>query len=155
MLEALRKLLRGGAKPERHFEGDDPRLALAALLVHCTSVDGAVSGAEQTRLAAILSQSFGLAAADLQLLLADAVEAERESVDLYRFTSILKRQMSQEDRIRVVEDLWAIVYADGASHEFEENLVWRVAELLGVSREDRIAKKRAAAENRSNQASDD
>jgi uncharacterized tellurite resistance protein B-like protein len=42
-----------------------------------------------------------------------------------------------------------MVFADGDSHEFEENLVWRVAELLSVSREDRIAKRRAVAENRS------
>ena len=42
--------------------------------------------------------------------------------------------MSEEERIRVVENLWEIVFADGESHEFEENLVWRVAELLGVNR---------------------
>ena len=64
----------------------------------------------------------------------DAIAAENEAVDLYRFTSVLKRQMSEDERIRVIENLWEIVFADGASHEFEENLVWRVAELLGVSR---------------------
>jgi uncharacterized tellurite resistance protein B-like protein len=51
-----------------------------------------------------------------------------------------------------VENLWEIVFADGASHEFEENLVWRVAELLGVSRQDRIAKKRAVAETSSSES---
>jgi uncharacterized tellurite resistance protein B-like protein len=48
----------------------------------------------------------------------------------------------------VVEDLWDIVFADGKSHEFEENLVWRAAELLGVGREERIARKRAVTENK-------
>ena len=62
--------------------------------------------------------------------------------------SVLKRQLSEAERISVIENLWEIVYADGESHEFEENLVWRVAELLGVNPRDRIAKKRAVAENK-------
>jgi uncharacterized tellurite resistance protein B-like protein len=49
--------------------------------------------------------------------------------------------------VRVVENLWEVVYADGASHEFEENLVWRVAELLAVNRRDRIAARRQVVEN--------
>ena len=48
--------------------------------------------------------------------------AESEAVDLYRFTSVLKNRMSEDERIRVIENLWEIAYADGTSHEFEENL---------------------------------
>ncbi len=147
MFDALKALFGKPRQPERHFGDDDARLALAALLVHCTNVDGTVSAAEDGKLKEVLSRSFKLRDEDLRLLLSDAVNAEREAVDLYRFTSVLKRGMSEADRVRVVEDLWEIVYADGRSHEFEENLVWRVAELLGVNRQDRIAKKRAAAEN--------
>ena len=79
----------------------------------------------------------------------EAEAHEQEAVDLYRFTSVLKRHMSEDARIRVIENLWEMVFADGASHEFEENLVWRVAELLGVSPRDRIAMKRLVAENKS------
>jgi uncharacterized tellurite resistance protein B-like protein len=147
MLDALKKLFRSPSPPERHFGDDDARLALAALLVHCTGVDGTASDAETAKLKDVLARTFKLPDGDLQLLISDAIQAEREAVDLYRFTSVLKRGMSETDRVRVVEDLWDIVYADGKSHEFEENLVWRVAELLAVSRQDRIATKRAAAEN--------
>ncbi len=148
MLDRLRTLFGGAASPKVHFGEDDARLALAALLVHCTGVDGKVSAKEQLKLRDVLSRTFKLPEPDLQLLIADAIAADREAVDLYRFTSLLKRQMSEADRVRVVENLWEIVYADGKSHEFEENLVWRVAELLGVNRQERIAKKRAAAENK-------
>ncbi len=48
----------------------------------------------------------------------------------------------------MVEQLWEIVFADGKVHEFEENLVWRVAELLGVARHDRLAMKFAVAKRR-------
>jgi uncharacterized tellurite resistance protein B-like protein len=153
MLDAVRSFMRrlGGdeTKPGRHFSDDDMRLALAALLVHCTSIDGAVSAIERDKLRDLLNRTFKLTGEDLDTLLADAATAEQEAVDLYRFTSVLKRQMSEEERVRVVENLWEIVYADGESHEFEENLVWRVAELLGISRQDRIARKRAVSENQS------
>ena len=33
----------------------------------------------------------------------------------------------------MVEMMWKIAYADGAVSEFEDNLIWRVADLLGVS----------------------
>ena len=147
MLDALRKFVRklGGAEPERHFGEDDQRLALAALLVHVMTVDGAVSESERAKLRDLLGRTFGLRGDDLERLIADAIAAEHDAVDLYRFTSVLKRQMSEADRIRVVENLWEIVFADGCSHEFEENLVWRVSELLAVARHDRIAGKRSAA----------
>ena len=45
--------------------------------------------------------------------------------------------------------LWEIVYADGRVSEFEDNLVWRVADLLGVSARERLTLRReVAAETR-------
>jgi uncharacterized tellurite resistance protein B-like protein len=154
MMDALRKFVRtfGASEPRRRFGDDDQRLALAALLVHCMSVDGSVSEAERAKLRDMLGRTFGLEGEDLQGLIDDAIAAEQEAVDLYRFTSVLKRQMNEAERVRVVENLWEIVFADGTSHEFEENLVWRVSELLAVNRHDRIASKREAAESRLGEA---
>lgn len=148
MLDLFRSLIRKIETPEPHFGDDDARLAVAALLVHCSGIDGSVSLAERVTLRELLQRAFGLPQEQLDLLIADAIAAEQDAVDLYRFTSVLKRQMSEAERIRVVESLWELVYADGVSHEFEENLVWRVAELLGVSSRDRIATKRAATERK-------
>jgi uncharacterized tellurite resistance protein B-like protein len=150
MLDALRNFIRalGRAEKKHHLGEDDSRLALAALLVHCMAIDGKISDAERGKLRAVLQRNFGLSDADLDTLVDDAVAAEREAVDLYRFTSVLKRQMPEEERIQVVENLWEIAYSDGKSHEFEENLVWRVSELLGVHSRDRMARKRSVAENK-------
>ena len=146
MLGQLRDFVRRLNAPEVHFGDDDARLALAALLVHCTGIDGSVSPAERQALHDVLARTFRLNGSDLDALIDDATAAEREAVDLYRFTSVIKQQMSEAERVRVVGDLWRIVYADGKVGEFEENLVWRIAELLAVSREDRIAEKRVVAE---------
>ena len=151
MIDALRDFIRrlGAEQPARHFSEDDARLALAALLVHTVAIDGAVADAERATLRELLARNFGLTGDDLDLLVADAEKADGAAVDLYRFTSVLKRTMTQDARIRVIENLWEMAFADGASHEFEENLIWRVAELLGVSPRDRIAMKRLVTENKS------
>ena len=44
----------------------------------------------------------------------------------------------------MVEILWDMAYADGELDEIEENVVWRIAELLGVSGRDRMELKRRA-----------
>jgi len=69
------------------------------------------------------------------------------AVDLYGFTSVLKRRLDEAERERIVSMMWELVYADGKVHEFEDNLIWRVAELLGVSSQARIRLKQAVRDN--------
>jgi uncharacterized tellurite resistance protein B-like protein len=151
MFDALRDFIQrlGVAEEAGHYRPSDARLALAALLVRAVAIDGETSDEERAKLRDLLARKFDLSGDELDILIEDAVAAEAEAVDLYRFTSVLKNSMSEEERIRVVEDLWEMVYADGKSHEFEENLVWRVAELLAVNRRDRIAAKRQVVEKNS------
>jgi uncharacterized tellurite resistance protein B-like protein len=157
MFNALRDFVRQiGQKPEaQHYSDDDKRLALAALLVHCTAIDGVVDAVEQDKLRVLLADEFGLADDELETLVCEAIEADNEAVDLYRFTSVLSRNLAAEDRVHVVEKLWEIVFADGKVHEFEENLVWRVAELLGVARHDRLAMKLTVAKRQGMNATED
>jgi uncharacterized tellurite resistance protein B-like protein len=157
MLDTLRDFVRQlglSDDEEKHLSPSDTRLAVAALLVRCMVIDGAASDTERAKLRELLVRHFTLSDTDVDTLIADATEAEHEAVDLYRFTSILKQQLPEEERVSVIEYLWEIVYADGKIDEFEENLVWRVAELLGVNRRDRIAKKLAVAENKSADSED-
>jgi uncharacterized tellurite resistance protein B-like protein len=151
MLTALRQFIArlGQAPDERHaFDENDHRLAIAALLVHAVSIDGVVDEAEKTAIRAVLKREFDLSDDETRELVAEGRERDNEAVDLYTFTSVLKRALDEKGRKRSVEMLWKIVYADGQVHEFEDNLVWRVAELLGVSRRERLRLKRQAAKSR-------
>jgi uncharacterized tellurite resistance protein B-like protein len=145
MIDAIAKFfsdLSGGDNP-RSFSEDDHRLAAAALLYHVIAVDGMVSAEERTLLADLLMRRFGLDISAAETLVAEAETADHEAVDLYGFTSVLKRKLDEADRERIVEMMWKLVYADGALHEFEDNVIWRVAELLGVSSQARIRLKQA------------
>jgi uncharacterized tellurite resistance protein B-like protein len=71
-------------------------------------------------------------------LVTEATQAEHEAVDLYHFTRLLNRTLDEDGRRRMVEMMWEIVYADGSVSEFESNLIWRAADLLGISSRERI-----------------
>src|SRR6266516_5088523 len=141
MFDSFRRFLseasEGGAHPIR-FEHDDYRLAAAALLVHAADIDGDIDDLEREKLHAVIKQQFALDEATTDELVAEATEAEHEAIDLYRFTSLIDRSLDEEGRRRVVEMMWEIAYADGDVDEFERNLIWRAADLLGVSSRERI-----------------
>src|SRR5215475_12565334 len=141
MFKSFRRFLSDvadGEKHPTHFEHDDYRLAAAALLVHTAAIDGDVSAAERDKLHAVIKRQFGLDEATTDELVAEATEAEHDAIDLYHFTSLINRSLDEDGRKRIVEMMWEIVYADGRVTEFESNLLWRAADLLGVSSRDRI-----------------
>lgn len=129
-----------GTEPARQDLGEEEvRLAAAALLVHATVVDGEVSRSETEVLRDVLERRFELDHGAAGRLITEAAQSEKDAVDLYGFTSVLTRHLDRPERLKVVEMLWEIVVADGVIHELEANLVWRAAELLGVTSRDRIA----------------
>jgi uncharacterized tellurite resistance protein B-like protein len=151
MFEAFRNFLSevaGGGRHPSHFAADDYRLAAAALLVHAAEIDGSMSQAERGKLHALIKRRFGLDDAATDELVAEATEAEHEAIDLYHFTSLLNRSLDEAGRLRIVEMMWEIAYADGRVTEFEDNLIWRAADLLGVSSRERIALREQVAQAR-------
>jgi uncharacterized tellurite resistance protein B-like protein len=130
--------LSGAENLAREFDEDDYRLAAAALLIHVANADGRIDLAERRKLQRIIKERFGLDAASAAKLIAAAEQSDREAVDFYHFTSVLKRALNEVGRLKMVEKLWEIAFADGAVDELEENTIWRIAELLGVTGRDRV-----------------
>ncbi len=121
------------------LDAGDYRVAAASLLVHVAMLDGELSAPERQLLRQLLQAQFTLTDALADEVIEVAVTADREAVDFYRFTSLLMRKLDETDRLRLVEMLWEMVYVDGKVSEFEDNTIWRVADLLGVSQNERIA----------------
>lgn len=152
MLDKIKTLMAELAAPDRSdaggksFSADDPRLAAAALLHHIVRADGVMRQVEIDTLMALLKQEYDLDADQLEALVQSARQADDEAVDFYRFTNVLMRHMSREQCIGFVELMWEIVYADGVRHELEDNVVWRIAELLGVSGRERVVMRQRVQE---------
>jgi len=145
MFESFKSFITEFVDGERHpdqFAEDDYRLAAAAMLVHTAAIDGEMSQSERDKLHAVIKQRFALDDATTDELITKATAAEHESVDLYHFTYQLNRALDDDGRAKIVEMMWEIVYADGQRDELEDNLIWRAADLLGVSAHERIALRR-------------
>lgn len=141
-----------GGKEMAHFDDNDYRVAAAALLVHVATLEKELSEPSRAKLQALLKSRFELTDELTEELIDAAVAADHEAVDFYHFTSLLNRTLNEEGRQRIVEMMWEMVYADGRVSEFEDNVMWRVSDLLGVSTRDRIALRQEVAGERSETA---
>ena len=141
MFDAIARIF---AQPETAELHSEPRLAVAALLVHLSAVDGQVTEAEKSAVRGGLMDFYDLDEGDVDRLIADATRRDKEAVDYYRFTSAL-RELSQEERLEIIRMMWQVVFADGKNHELEDNMVWRIAELIGVSARDRTTLRKQMA----------
>jgi uncharacterized tellurite resistance protein B-like protein len=116
--------------PEEEPRPDRVAIAAAALLLEIAHTDR--YGPEES--AAILKavrEDLEVPDEDVREVLRLAEEARRQSVDLYQFTRLIAESFSLDQRRRLVERIWEVVYADGTLSARENSLARRVAGLLG------------------------
>lgn len=133
LFDALTRLF---GKPEAPADLSDPKLAVAALLVHLAAVDGVMQDTERQAIRGALMDHYDLDETSVDKLIRDAAKRDAEAVDFYKFTSGLT-QLEMADRVEIIRMMWTVVFADRNIHELEDNMVWRIAELIGVSSRDR------------------
>jgi uncharacterized tellurite resistance protein B-like protein len=123
---------------------DDPAVAVMALALNVIHADGVVDPRERDVLEKVISSYFALSKPEFDAMLATAEHEEANAVDLYRFTSRLNRALDERQKTEFIGMLWQIVHADEDRNELEDHLIWRIAELIGVSGRDRISKRQEA-----------
>ena len=133
MFEALRSIFQ---RPDATVLSMEPKLATAALLVHLAAIDGTVSDAERSALRDTLMDYYSLSDDEVEKLIVEATRRDQESVDFYRFTSALT-SLDSSEKLGIIRMMWQVVFADQKNHGLEDNMVWRIAELIGVSARDR------------------
>jgi uncharacterized tellurite resistance protein B-like protein len=141
MFEPIKKLfssLAGEAGTPSHSKDKDGRLATAALLIRVATVHSEMSSVRNMKLHAILKSRFALDDLAIAQLIEDAVDVDRSAIDLYHCTRQLTKVLDDRDLRRTVEMMWEIVCADGRVNDLENNIIWRVADLLGVSLRQRV-----------------
>ena len=145
MLAKIKSFLIGDeAAPET--VGDDTEAmaaAAGAVLVETALLDGDFDERERDAIVGILVDRFGLSADDAENLIDAAVAQHQDANRVYAATRQIRDAFSDVERIDMMEMLWEVVYADGVLHDYEANLVRRVAGLLYVAdRDSGMARKR-------------
>lgn len=143
----MRSFLKRLITPEpAPLDEDESRLALAALLVRLARADNQYDMVEAAAITRILIERFALDHASAEDLRAEAEQIEAEAPDTVRFTRAIKAAVGYDDRLGIVEAMWAVVLADGRRDADEDGLMRLVVNLLGVNdRDSALARQRVAA----------
>jgi len=142
MLSSLLKRLSGAADDVTPLAADETRVAVAALLVIAAHADHDYSEVEQAQIERVLADRFKLDAKQAAALRAEGEAAEHAAMDIYKFTSLIKRLIPYEDRASVLEAMWRVVLADSTRDMHEEALMRRVTDLLGLDPRESIDARR-------------
>lgn len=147
VLESLRSFFSGGKASAPEGPTSDPiAVAACALLLEMAHADAELTDEERERIARHAREDLGVAPDDVREVLRLAEEARRESVDLYQFTKLVTEGFSRDQRLRLIEAIWGVVYSDGVLTAVEGQLARRIAELLGFQHpEVQAARERVAA----------
>ena len=117
------------------------KLATAALLIEMMQQDGRIHEGEQKAVREMLQNHFNLTDNETLQLCELAREELDNAVDSHQFTSLIARNYSQAEKIRIIEYLWQVAYADDHLDPLEEHMVRHIAELIYVPHRDFIRTK--------------
>ena len=120
--------------------------AAAMLMLEISRADSSIDSDERQVIDKVLKTQFHLSEEQASELLALAENEVDHNVSLHDFTRAINEEMSQADKIKIVEYLWQVAYADSVLDKYEEYFIRKIADLLYVSHKDYIKTKHRAAE---------
>ena len=117
------------------------RLATIVLFLEMMYMDDKVEPREQEIILSLIHQNLSLTAEQTDSLLELAEQQRKAATDYFQFTSLINKEYSLEQKVRLIESLWTIAFIDGVLDMNEEYLVRKIADLLHVPHTDFIMAK--------------
>ncbi len=147
MLNLLKNLLNSQNSSEDKNNNKDLEL-LCGLMIEAAYTDGKIDASELNKIKLSLINTFSEDSKEVNETLEKAEENKNNSKSLHYYTSFINKNFEDKKKILLIETLWEIVLSDGEVHDFESNLIRRLAGLLYISDVDSgNAKKRALDKN--------
>jgi len=132
MIKKLKQIWKQAASSPQEKKQHNVSLAVAALMVEVMRMDGHLQSAEHSEIVLALSKRFGLDQIEIHQLIENALTEVEQALDLHQFTSVVVKSFSTQDRIGILAELWAVAKADGFVDPYEEQLIRRMADLMGL-----------------------
>ena len=133
MLKSLKKIFNQSEEnlPQSFF--NDELQLLCGLMIEAAQTDGKVDLKEIDKISNILVKTFHENQKEVESVLQNYLKKLDEPKSLHSFTTKLNKMFSNKKKILLIETLWEIVLVDGELHEFESNLIRRLAGLFYIS----------------------
>lgn len=126
----------GRAVPEMRL-----RIATCAILLEIANSDDEFSIEERMRIVDILRGKFELTVEEAHELIEISQERIDNSIDIWGFTNTISDVYSDDEKFRVLEAVWEVIYADGHLSGHEDSLVHKLSFLLGLKHDQLIEAK--------------
>lgn len=120
------------AEAQPRYRHDPLRLATAAILLEIAYADGEFTPAEDGDVAGFLTKRFSLTTDDARDLIGAAEDIRKKTVDHFALTHYIRTNTPLSDRIEIVKTMWRLGYSDGTLTNYENYLVRKIADLLGL-----------------------
>ena len=131
MLNLLKNILNNQNSKEDNNNKDLE--LLCGLMVEAAYTDSQIDASELKKIKLSLINIFSEDPKEVNLVLEKAVENKNNSKSLHHYTSFINKNFDDSKKILLIETLWEIVLSDGEVHDFESNLIRRLAGLLYIS----------------------
>ncbi len=136
MLRTLQNLLAALQPPPPGAAAVDDdhllQLATAVMLVEVMRSDASLHNDERLAVLAALRSKFDLADDEAARLAELAETTAHAATDLYAFTSRINERFEMPQKLKMIELMWGVAYADGHLSAHERHVMWRIADLLHV-----------------------
>ena len=120
------------------FEPTELQIAVSKILVRTAKIDDEFHILEEQKILELLTKYFSLNDEDSKNLLELGISEEKSATDLYAYTNTIKKSLELSERKKIIEMMWQIIVTDDNFDPYENNIVWRVAELIGISTRERV-----------------
>jgi uncharacterized tellurite resistance protein B-like protein len=120
------------------------QLATAALLVEVARIDSQSTEDERGVVLRAVREKFELGADEAAALIELAEAEMKQANDYFQFTSLVNRHFTQEQKLRIIELMWRVAYADAELSAHENHLMRKIGDLLHITHGDYIAAKMRA-----------
>ncbi|TVS13476.1 MAG: TerB family tellurite resistance protein [Wenzhouxiangella sp.] len=118
--------------------------AAAVVLLEMAAADDHFDPSEQDIVHEAMAKAFDLDGRELDELIAEAKTLRQSAVSLHDYTRSLRTGLPRRSRDELIGWLWRVAFADGHLDRYEEQLLRRLADLLGVPHEEFIRQKHLA-----------
>ena len=115
--------------------------ACAALLIETALADKVFNTEEIDSMKKTLREVYGIDEKDLDELISESEKKVSESTSLYEYTRLINDLCDYQDKLKLINNLWAIAFADKHLDKYEEYLIRKISDLLHVSHSDFIQQK--------------
>jgi len=132
LLESLKNIFQKTEGSDNSDGLEDLKL-LSGLMIEAANTDGVITQEELDKISYILIDIFKQDSIAVEKVLKENLLNKEEPKSLHFFTSRINKTFSNEKKLLLIETLWEIILSDGEIHDFESNLIRRLAGLLYVS----------------------